>query len=303
MTTSTVILEGPIYPHHLPFILAQELDLVGSDEINLTATEESTESLDLLLDGKGEFALAHPLSLVSHFLDGHEVLGIARFFHTDGGLLYRPQDGLQVPSDISPGHKIASRIPEELITRSILNRAIEHSHGETLPENVEIEPLENDPINAIRDGQYDVIVQSWIVPDGVRLQIENIDGDFWYFDDYGIPSDGDIALVTTKKYAQAQPNEILNFVHGIHNGLMEARKNSDRALSIYEDWHPNPGGQSVNRALLQTSLDGFTEIFSQDYATYSSWGTFLDEEADYGGFVDLDRLIDERFLPVDAMSF
>jgi putative hydroxymethylpyrimidine transport system substrate-binding protein len=302
MTQATVLLEGPVFPHHLPFLVAREEELFEDQTIEIETPEELDGDLSPLTGGDVEYALSHPLNLVAECLSGKDMLGIARYFHTDSGVAYRPGAGLESPSDLADDNTIGHLNVGSELAEPIIRQMIKKDGGDP-PASFDFEVIRRDPVAAMKAGDVDVLIPAWIVPNGVRMQIEGVEAEFWHFDEFDIPANGDLSLLTSRENAEANPNKILNFVHGLHKGLKKTKQDSEKALEIYEDHCPDRAGDPATKALLQTSIDGFTEVFSQDYATFSSWSEYLQDEGDFEGLIDLNRLVDERFLPVDAMSF
>lgn len=298
MTTERLLLEGELLPHHLPFLL------IDGDERELewTTTEANDGSLDELAQGDVDYAVTHPLNLIANVLAGEAIVGIARFFHTDCGIIHRKESDLETPADLNGDHEVGYHHISQEVTEAILNRAVKKDRGER-PERWNLRNIPKTPLEALDNNEVDIILPGWIVPDGLQMQLGGINGDFWYFNDFNIPANGDLILVTSRERVEDDPNGILNFVHGVHQNLMEIKANSDRAMKKYSEERPELADDPVTEALLQSTIDGFTDIFSQDYSTYSSWSTFFNEETGVEGLVDIDQLIDERFLPVDAMSF
>jgi len=297
MTTETILLEGELLPHHLPLLLTNETD----QELEWMTPDSQNRSLDPLVEGKVNYAVARPMNLVSEVLGASSIKGIARFFHTDCGIIYRNDADLSSPRDLSD-HTVGYRQISEQNVGPLLNRAIRKDGGDP-EENWALEPVPEQPLEALDEGKIDVLLPGWIVPDGIRMQLRGITGDFWHFSNYDIPANGDLILITSRDHVEANPNGILNFVHSVHQSLKETRSDSDRALEYYKNQRPDIADNPETTALVQATIDGFTDVFSQDYATYSGWSTFFNEETEVEGLVDIDQLIDERFLPVDAMSF
>jgi hypothetical protein len=54
--------------------------------------------------------------------------------------------------------------------------------------------------------------------------------------------------------------------------------------------------------LIESSIERFSDDQGQNSDCYREWGELLDEHGDYEGFLDLDRIMDERFIPFDAMD-
>lgn len=301
MTDLTITLEGSLKPHHAPLLFAEEGGLFeGRDlQVDWEVPDPGKTSLASMVDGDSEVSITRPLNLVSEFLKGNDVVGIARYFHTDSGVLYRTDSNLGKPADLGDASVLCSDIdPEQAET--VLSFMAD---GEVTGDELTLEVPDRDPIEVFYEGDHEALVTAGVNPEGVQMEDADFEVDFWFYDDHDVPANGDLVVATSPEIADGQPKLMQNFVHALHDSVNVLDNDADRGRNLitenYEECLSIPGGEP----LLYTSFSELTTNFSQDFQTYTAWGDFLTEHGEVGGFVDVDRLIDERFIPLDSMAF
>jgi hypothetical protein len=273
-------------------------------DLNVTvqAPDSETHGLDELFDGEADLIVTRPLSLVNEFLTGTDVVGIARFFHTNSGVMYRTDRNLDHPGDLGPDSSVLCAGMNPDTAKSILG-AMAENRGQPLESEPSFESATADPVTPFYEGEHDIVLTAGVNPEGVQMEQADFEVDFWFYDEFDVPADGDLIVATSQELADGEPNQLQNFVHSLHDAVTLLENEADRGRTILRERYPDcldiPGGE----ALLHTSLSELTSNFSQDFQTYTAWGDFLTEHAEVGGFVDVDRLIDERFIPLDSVAF
>lgn len=302
MTDFTLQLEGPLKPHHIPFVYARHHNRFEDKGINLNwhPPENYNGDLEGLVDGDCDLALTRPLPLVNGFLTGQDIVGIARFFHTDSGAMYRTDSSVEEPSDLSGVHTVlCNGLTPELA--ELLLEVMAGEDGKT--DELNIIEADRDPVKMLYEDTCDLIISAGVNPEGVQMEQADFEVDFWFYDDYDVPANGDYVLATSKQLADESPNELKDLVHVLHDTVKEIQEDPDEARDLIESDYDEILDQPGMNALLFTSFSELTANFSQDFQTYTAWGDFLTEHTDHGGFVDVDRLIDERFIPLDSVTF
>ncbi|MFB6344899.1 MAG: ABC transporter substrate-binding protein [bacterium] len=302
MKTLTLQLEGALKPHHVPFLYADHHDRFQKKGITLEWQTPTSFSGDLtsLVDGDCDLAVTRPLALVNNFLTGDDIVGIARFFHSDSGVLFRTDSSVDDPSDLSGVHTVLCNGMSPDRARLLLDVMTE---SECEVEELNVIEADRDPVKMLYDDACDALISAGVNPEGVQMEQADFEVDFWFFDDYDIPANGDFALATSQQCANDSPNELKDFVHVLHQSVKEIEEDPDAGREVIEDNYEEMLEQPGINTLLFTSLSELTSNFSQDFQTYTAWGDFLTEHTDSGGFVDVDRLIDERFIPLDSVTF
>lgn len=302
MDTLRLLLEGPLKPHHIPFLYADHHDRFQDRGLNLQweAPTRYDGTLSGVLEDDFDLVLTRPLPLVNSFLKGDDVVGIARFFHTDSGVLFRTDSSVDDPSDLTGVHSILCNGLSSDLARLLLEVM---SDGECESEELNLIQADRDPVGMLYDDAADVLISAGVNPEGVQMEQADFEVDFWFYDDYDIPANGDFVLATSRELADGSPNELKDFVHVLHQSVKDVEEDPDSAREILEKNFDTMLEQPGINALLYTSLSELTSNFSQDFQTYTAWGDFLTEHTESGGFVDVDRLIDERFIPLDSVTF
>ncbi len=304
MTDLTITLEGSLKPHHVPLLFAQEAGMFEGCDLQVSFNEPNsrTSQLDEFFQNEADLAITRPLSLVNKFLQGTEVLGIARFFNTNSGVMYRKDGDLEQPGDLQANTNILCSGINPDAASQILS-AMAQNQGSPIDTELSLQPTSKDPVVTFYEGEYDILLTAGVNPEGVQMEHADFSVDFWFYDEYEVPANGDLVLATSKDLADNEPGKLQDFVHTLHNAVSLLEKETDRGRKIirkqYKDSLDIPGGE----ALLHTSLSELTSNFSQDFQNYTAWGDFLTEHGEVGGFVDVDRLIDERFIPLDSVAF
>lgn len=306
MTDLRIALEGPLKPHHAPLLLARDAGIFKGRDLSVSwiESDRTNNSLRVLLDGDSQLALTRPLNLVSEFLTGTEIIGIARYFHTDSGVMYRTVPEVEKPCDLTEENSILLSCITQNEAEIILEFMAERDgHDSISLKSSQFDRPEAAPLETFYRGNHDIFITAGVIPEGVQMEQADFEVDFWFYDEYSIPANGDLVIATTRELANNSPNKIKDFVHSLHDGVNVLRNDADRGRELirnnFEGILSQPGG----RALLYTSFSELTTNFSQDFQTYTDWGEFLDEHGDVGGFVDVDRLIDERFIPLDSVPY
>lgn len=306
MNELTICLEGPLKPHHVPILFAKNGGLFEGRNLEIDWCTPDSESLSLncLLNGNSDIAVTRPLNLVSHFLKGDDIIGIGSFFHTNSGIMYCRNRGFEKISEIPDDSDIVCSDITTDEARLLFQHMVNQKNNETTDvKDINFHQPDNDPIETFFSGEYDVFITAGVNPEGVQMEQSDYEVDFWFYDEYDVPSNGDLVFVTSQNLANDEPKMVQDFIHSLHDSVKVLEENADRGRTLIKDDYPElldiPGGQ----ALLHTSLSELTSNFSQDFQTYTAWGDFLTEQGNYEGFIDVDRLIDERFIPLDSMTF
>jgi ABC-type nitrate/sulfonate/bicarbonate transport system substrate-binding protein len=304
MTDLTITLEGSLKPHHAPLLFAQRAGIFDGRDLDVSFEEPNSRSseFDELLEGDADVTITRPLSLVNEFLQGTEVVGIARFFHTNSGVMYRTDRDLNHPGNLGKDSDVLCSGMRPETAFSILTAMAEKDRSSSNTE-ISLESTDDDPVVTFYEGEHDILLTAGVNPEGVQMEQSNFEVDFWFYDEYDVPANGDLVLATSRELADGEPKQLQDLVHSLHDAVSLLEKETDRGRKIIREHYDRcldiPGGE----ALLHTSLSELTSNFSQDFQTYTAWGNFLTKHGETGGFVDVDRLIDERFIPLDSMAF
>ena len=90
MEKLTIGLEWFLNPDHMPLIIGMKKGWFKAEglEITMVEPEEHFDAIDEMREGKMDIAITEPLHLVEDRAAGEDVIGFARFLHTNGGVMY-----------------------------------------------------------------------------------------------------------------------------------------------------------------------------------------------------------------------
>ena len=95
-------LEWFLNPDHLPFVVAQKLGFFAEFglEVELVAPADHWQAEEEILAGRLDVAVTETLHLAQDAAANVPVVGFARFLHTDGGVMYYANKGIERPRDM-----------------------------------------------------------------------------------------------------------------------------------------------------------------------------------------------------------
>ncbi len=300
MTTVSICLERTPLPHHLPLILAQGVGLFEARDLDVELITPDTpfettappDNTDLSL------VLTSPLHLVNRHLLGEDFMGIARLYENEACLLVGNHLECDQPADLTGPLTVASQgLPRDL-TRTILRWIVESKEGSLDDEEIDVQSPA-DPLAAFEEGNVDLLFPAWLVPDVVETR--TLEADAWYFPNIGLPDGGELVLAGYEDNVNALPNETQSLLGALHTAGQRILEDPDQARQIL-NLHAGAEELEYSDELIESSFEGFTDDLGQNSDCYREWGEFLDEHGNYEGFIDLDRIMDERFIPFDAMD-
>lgn len=102
MEKLVVGLEWFLNPDHLPLILGMEKGWFSEQnlEIEMIEPEQHFDALEEIENGSMDIAITEPIHLVEYKAMNENVVGFARYLHTNGGVMYNKDKGIQSPKDL-----------------------------------------------------------------------------------------------------------------------------------------------------------------------------------------------------------
>ncbi len=299
-----ILLDREIMPYHLPFLYGRHKDKFTSENINLNLETPETiyPELSPLVEADYHFALTTPLRLVHDFLQDIPVVGLARILTTQAGFIYNTEE-LETPADIRADNQVATYNLSEEVASALLERLQAESGANVTPELKPAAEETTELLNRLRENKLQLLGPANILPEGIIMQAKDIPGDFWFFNDFNLPKNGQLILVAPREFTNSSPNLIRNFVGALHDIIEEIEANPESAGDFYRANYTRPEQEKFLTLLLNSSINCLTTSFSQEHEIYTAWGEFLTENSSASGYLNFDQLLDERFIPLDTLEF
>ena len=263
MTTLRLGLEWFLNPDHTPLLVAQEhgwFAEAGLDLI-LIEPEEHLDAVDAIEDGDMDLAVTEPLHLAEDRAEGRPVVGMTRFLHTNGGVLYRTDAGIARPRDMA-GTRIQYPGAPGPGGPAIVGTMIEADGGSYDPDAFT-------PVNrgfyhtdALADDDADVATLAFYNFEVVEARHRGLDVGFFALKDWGIPDFCQLILITTPERLAAQRDVFERFLRVLRRGIDVVHQRPDEARRIYFERTDTDPDDALMRAIFEATVPCFTHDFS-----------------------------------------
>ena len=269
MTTLRLGLEWFLNPDHTPLLVAEEYGWFRDAGINLEVIEpdEHLDAVDAIEDGTMDLAITEPLHLVEDGAAGHAVAGFARFLHTNGGVMYRTDRGIERPRDMV-GTRIQYPGAPGPGGPAIVGTMIEADGGSYDPDAFT-------PVNrgfyhtdALADGDADVATLAFYNFEIVEARHRGLDVDFFALKDWGIPDFCQLILIATPERLKAQRDAFTRFLRVLRRGIDVIHQRPTDARRIYVERTETDPDDALMNGIFNATLPCFTYDLSMTRRYY-----------------------------------
>ena len=261
-------LEWFLNPDHLPLIVAQQegyFTKLGLD-VDLIAPADHWEAEQEILAHRLDVALTEPLHLAQDAAAGKPVLGFARFFHTDGGVMYRRSvgdSGITRPADMcgktisypgSPGPGGPAIVQTMVQADGKMDCPLD-SYGKYNGGFFHTDALES--------GQADVatlIFWNFEIPEATA---RGLSVGFFSLKDWGVPDFCQLVLFTTPERFVANRAAFRKLVLALRQATGFIHQHPEAAKEIYRQ-HVGVPEDTVARNVLEATLNATLPAFPND---------------------------------------
>lgn len=252
LTKVRIGLEWFTNPDHLPLVVAQKHGFFrefGLD-VDLVEPESHWDAEEEILAGRLDIAVTEPLHLSQDAAKGRPVLGFARFLHTDGGVMYKKNAGINRPSDMcgktisypgSPGKggpaivntmvKADGKLDCDLESYGKYNGGFYH----------------NDALQSDKADLATLIFWNFEVPDA---RSRGMDVDFFSLKNWGVPDFCQLVLFTTPEKFAEKKNVLRQVVLAMRRATGIIHQQPDLAASYFNEYVKEPPPKEVMDATL-----------------------------------------------------
>jgi putative hydroxymethylpyrimidine transport system substrate-binding protein len=304
LETIQLLLERKIAPHHLPLIQAKEQGLFEKNGINLNIIEPDLPfgGLERLGEDEVDIALGLPLFVLFRYLSNKNITALAHIFVSQAGVFYCNDKKLDDITAIGPEHQIYFRGGCRQLAGQLLETMVERAGG-TVPEDLNLTADKGDGLEKLIAGEIDVLFPGDLAFDGVWLNMAGAKVECHFFTDAQLPETGELVVAASDQMVENYPNIIQSFISTLHSSIQQVKENPIEALSLFSEKYPDLYPAQKLEMLWQSERAALTTDFPQSFNLYTRWGEWLNENTDLDAYLDLDSLIDERFLPFELLDF
>ncbi len=226
-------LEWFLNPDHVPFLIAQDQGWLAQEglELELVEPTEHLDALSAILSGELDAAVTEPIHLVEDRAKGQEVVGFARFLHTNGGVMYLASSGITRPRDMAHKRVQYPGAPGPG-GPAIVRTMIAADGGDA---NAPLEPVNNGfyHTDALAAGQADVATLAFYNFEVVEARQRGLEADFFALKDWGVPDFCQLILITTPQQLERKREAFTKLLKVMQRGLDFLHQRPDEARAIY----------------------------------------------------------------------
>lgn len=234
MDTIRLGLEWFLNPDHVPLLLAQEHGWLADAglELEIIEPEEHLDAVDAIEDGTMDLAITEPLHLVEDRAEGRPVVGFARFLHTNGGVMYRTDAGIERPRDLA-GTRLQYPGAPGPGGPAIAGSMVEADGGTYDPEAFTPVDYGFYHTDALLDGEADAATLAFYNFELVEAAHRGLDADFFSLKNWGIPDFCQLVLITTPERLEERRDAFARLVGVMRRGIDLLHQRPEEARAVY----------------------------------------------------------------------
>ena len=276
MKTFRLGLEWFLNPDHLPFLIGLEKGWFRDAGLDLQLVEPATH-LDAMAEiaaGRMEAAITEPIHLLEDAAKGQPVMGFARFLHTNGGVMYLRNKGIERPRDMAAKRLQYPGAPGPG-GPAIVATMVEADGGSC-------DPAALVPVNsgfhhtdALAEDKADLATLVFYNFELIEARHRGLDADFFALKDWGVPDFCQLILITTPENLENERATYQQLVTILRRGIDLIKQDPAEAAAIWFRRTGTNPEDALNRKILDATAACFTHDFSLSAAYYRRLGDWM----------------------------
>jgi ABC-type nitrate/sulfonate/bicarbonate transport system substrate-binding protein len=269
-------LEWFLNPDHVPLLVGLEQGWFAEAGLELELVEPS-EHVDAIADlqsGTLDIAVTEPVHLVEDRAKGHNVLGWARFLHTNGGVMYFAGQGIQRPKDML-GKRLQYPGAPSALGLAIAKTMIEADGGDFTEDAITSVDNGFFHTDALVEAKADLATLVFYNFEVIEARKRGYDAQFFALKDWGIPDFCQLILIATPELLQQRQQELRNFLTVLRRGIDFIHQNPEAAQAIYDKRTGAYSGDAIGQAIYDATVPCFTHDLSMSADYYDRLQTWM----------------------------
>lgn len=269
MDKLTIGLEWFMNPDHVPFMIGIEKGWFKEANLDITLLEPEKhfDAMEEVKKGTMDIAITEPLHLVEDRANGEPVVGFSRFFHSNGGVMYRKDKGISRPKDMI-GKRIQYPSAPGLGGLAIIKTMVEADGGMCTYNDFQ-------PVNygfyhtdALAKDEAEVATAIFQNVEMIEVKHRGLDVDFFSFKDWGVPDFLQLIFITSPTILEEQKEVLTRFIKVIRKSIDYISQHEEEVKSIYFNYTKQDANDPVLNEILTATLPQFVHDFSMSADYY-----------------------------------
>ncbi|WP_153730748.1 ABC transporter substrate-binding protein [Sporosarcina obsidiansis] len=272
----TIGLDWFLNPAHMPLIIGIKKGWFTEEQLEIEMIEpmDQFDSLDKIKAGEIDLAITEPVQLVENRADGVNILGFARFLHTNGGVMYLNGIGIKRPRDLI-GKRIQYPGAPGLNGLAIVKTMVEQDGATCSYED--FYPVNNSfyHLDALESGQAEAAALIFHNIEITEASYKEFDVDYFALKDWGIPDFCQLILITTPQMLDVHKERLQKFVKVLRRSIDFIFEHPEEAKAIYLHYVGVDPEDALSHKTIDATISCFTYDFSMSNEYYSQLQTWV----------------------------
>lgn len=282
----TLALEWFLNPDHVPLLVAREkgwLDELGL-ELELVEPKEHFDAFAAMQSGEVDVAVTEPIHLLQDLAKGEQLVGFARFLHTNGGVMYLRSSGIERPRDMA-GKRVqypGAPGPGGLAIVSTMIEADGGEPGELVPVNNGFHHTD-----ALLDDKADVATLAFYNFEVVEARHRGHEADFFALKDWGVPDFCQLILVCLPETLEQREEDLRKLLTVMRRGVDLLQQDPAEARRIYFQATNTADDDPLMNGIFDATVGCFTHDLSMSAEYYEQLAAWLVSTGQVPGLPDI----------------
>lgn len=271
-------LEWFLNPDHLPLILGIEKGWFKEEalEIEMIEPEKHFDALEEIENNSMDITITEPIHLVEDKATNQNVVGFARYLHTNGGVMYNKDKGIKTPKDLVgkrlqyPG---APGLGGIAIAKTMIEAdGVTYKEGDITPVNnsfYHTEALLNDKADAAT-----LIFENFEI---LEAKSKGLNVDYFALKDYNVPDFCQLIFITTPNKLKEDKGKIKKFLKVIKKAIQFINTHLEEAVDVYAKYTQTDVSNQLNNDTIIATTKCFTNDLSMSPEFYDDLQLWLKE--------------------------
>lgn len=267
-------LEWFLNPDHVPFLVGLEKNWFkeAGIDLELVEPEEHLDAIDAIEEGTLDIAVTEPIHLVEDAAKGHGIVGFMRFLHTNGGVMYFADSGIERPRDMV-GKRIQYPGAPGPGGPAIVKTMIEADGGQARLGDFERVNNSFYHTDALIEDKADLATLVFYNFEVVEARHKGHDARFFALKDWGVPDFCQLILITSPDIYASRREELTAFSRVVSRGIDFLHQNPAEAQEIYM----RRSGSDPEDTLISGIFDATTSCFTFDFSMAKDYYSRLED--------------------------
>lgn len=290
-------LEWFLNPDHLPLILGIEKGWFKEEalEIEMIEPEKHFDALEEIENNSMDIAITEPIHLVEDKATNQNVVGFARYLHTNGGVMYNKDKGIKTPKDLV-GKRLQYPGAPGLGGIAIAKTMIE-ADGVTYKEG-DITPVNNSfyHTDALLNDKADAATLIFENFEILEAKSKGLNVDYFALKDYNVPDFCQLIFITTPNKLKEDKGKIKKFLKVIKKAIQFINTHLEEAVDVYAKYTQTDVSNQLNKDTIIATTKCSTNDLSMSPEFYDDLQLWLKENGKIETTIDAKEYFNNHLL-------